>query len=293
MMPTERDHHITKDKSFWIVLIPRGDSGSTRSYKASVLTIVLVCFGVVLCIVAATVAAIVYTPAGLLIPMSDEQLQERYGSKLFEVQQRLNRVTSEVLVLREYNNKLRKALGQQELPADSIIQFNAVDKALTQAPEQSTQEPSVQPLLQDAAVVYRSASGVQQEATFRAEFPLLVPATGFVSRKFEAERGHVGIDFAGKIGSLVVAAAEGYVVFAGYTVDDGYTMILSHGGGFLTIYKHNQSLLKTIGEMVKRGEPIALLGNTGRISYGPHLHFEVWKNGQAQNPSDYFIASEL
>lgn len=292
-MPTERDHHITKDKSFWIVLIPRGDSGSTRSYKASVLTIVLVCFGVVLCIVAATVAAIVYTPAGLLIPMSDEQLQERYGSKLFEVQQRLNRVTSEVLVLREYNNKLRKALGQQELPADSIIQFNAVDKALTQAPEQSTQEPSVQPLLQDAAVVYRSASGVQQEATFRAEFPLLVPATGFVSRKFEAERGHVGIDFAGKIGSLVVAAAEGYVVFAGYTVDDGYTMILSHGGGFLTIYKHNQSLLKTIGEMVKRGEPIALLGNTGRISYGPHLHFEVWKNGQAQNPSDYFIASEL
>lgn len=292
-MPTERDHHITKDKSFWIVLIPRGDSGSTRSYKASVLTIVLVCFGVVLCIVAATVAAIVYTPAGLLIPMSDEQLQERYGSKLFEVQQRLNRVTSEVLVLREYNNKLRKALGQQELPADSIIQFNAVDKALTQVPEQSTQEPSVQPLLQDAAVVYRSASGVQQEATFRAEFPLLVPATGFVSRKFEAERGHVGIDFAGKIGSLVVAAAEGYVVFAGYTVDDGYTMILSHGGGFLTIYKHNQSLLKTIGEMVKRGEPIALLGNTGRISYGPHLHFEVWKNGQAQNPSDYFIASEL
>lgn len=292
-MPTERDHHITKDKSFWIVLIPRGDSGSTRSYKASVLTIVMVCFGVVLCIVAATVAAIVYTPAGLLIPMSDEQLQERYGSKLFEVQQRLNRVTSEVLVLREYNNKLRKALGQQELPADSIIQFNAVDKALTQAPEQSTQEPSVQPLLQDAAVVYRSASGVQQEATFRAEFPLLVPATGFVSRKFEAERGHVGIDFAGKIGSLVVAAAEGYVVFAGYTVDDGYTMILSHGGGFLTIYKHNQSLLKTIGEMVKRGEPIALLGNTGRISYGPHLHFEVWKNGQAQNPSDYFIASEL
>jgi len=293
-MPTERDHHITKDKSFWIVLIPRGDSGSTRSYKASVLTMVLVCFGAVLCIVAATVAAIIYTPAGLLIPMSDEQLQERYGSKLFEVQQRLNRVTSEVLVLREYNNKLRKALGQQELPADSIIEFTAFDEALAQLSTQATQEPAMQPVLQEAAVVYRSsASNMQQEAMFHAEFPLLVPATGFISRKFEAERGHVGIDFAGKIGSLVVAAAEGYVVFAGYTVDDGYTIILSHGGGFLTMYKHNQSLLKTVGEMVKRGEPIALLGNTGRTSYGPHLHFEVWKNGQTQNPMDYFIASEL
>lgn len=293
-MPTERDHHTTKDKSFWIVLIPRGDSGSTRSYKASVLTIVLVCFGVVLCIVAATVAAIVYTPAGLLIPTSDEQLQEQYGSKLFEVQQRLNRVTSEVLVLREYNNKLRKALGQQELPADSVIEFNAIDKALPQLPAQATQEQAVQPVLQEASIAYRPyASGMQQEATLRAEFPLLAPATGFISRKFEAERGHFGIDFAGKIGSLVVAPAEGYVVFAGYTVDDGYTMILSHGGGFLTMYKHNQSLLKTVGEIVKRGEPIALLGNTGRTSYGPHLHFEVWKNGQMQNPMDYFIASEL
>ena len=69
--------------------------------------------------------------------------------------------------------------------------------------------------------------------------------------------------------------------------------MISHGGGFLTIYKHNQSVLKTVGEFVKRGEPIALLGNSGRTSFGPHMHFEVWNNGKAQNPNDYMIASEL
>ena len=69
-------------------------------------------------------------------------------------------------------------------------------------------------------------------------------------------------------------------------------IILSHGSGYFTIYKHNQSLLKSASEFVKRGEPIALLGNSGNTSYGPHLHFELWKDGQPQNPDDYMIAIE-
>ncbi|MEW5798139.1 MAG: M23 family metallopeptidase [Bacteroidota bacterium] len=293
-MPTERDHHVTKDRSFRIVVIPQGETGSTRSFKASVLTIVLAGCGVVVLIVGLTIAAIVYTPAGLLIPMSEEQLQKRYGSELFQVQQRLNRVSSEVLVLREYNNKLRKALGQQVLPADSVIDFSSADVAVDELPDRKTkEEQSAQPVRQEPSIVYRTLTVEKEESSFRAEFPITTPAVGYISRKFEADRGHVGMDYAGKIGSLIVAAAEGYVVFSGYTADDGYMMILSHGSGYLTIYKHNQSLLKTVGERVRRGEPIALLGNSGRTSYGPHLHFEVWKDGKAQNPNDYLIASEL
>lgn len=294
-MPTERNHHVSKEHTYQFVVIPQGDSGSTRSFKASVLTIVLaLCTGVAL-IIGLTVAAIVYTPAGLLIPMSEEQLRKRYGAELFEVQQRMNSVSSEVLVLREYNNKLRKALGQQEIPADSVFNFSAADKAaeaLPDAPADQNPKPlsSVEP---KQTIVYRTAAVQKEEASFRASFPIITPAVGYISRKFESERGHLGIDYAGKIGSLIVAAADGYVVFAGYTIDDGFTIIVSHGGGYLTMYKHNQSLLKSVGEMVKRGEPIALLGNSGRISYGPHLHFELWKDGQAQNPNEYLIASEL
>lgn len=292
-MPTERDHHVTKDRTFRIVVIPQGETGSTRSFKASVLTIVLASCGVVMLVVGLTIAAIVYTPAGLLIPMSEEQLQKRYGSELFNVQQRLNRVSSEVLVLREYNNKLRKALGQQVLPADSVIDFSSADIAVAELPDRPAKEQSVQPVKQEPSIVYRTLTVEKEEVSFRAAFPIITPAVGYVSRKFEIDRGHVGMDYAGKIGSLIVAAAEGYVVFSGYTANDGHTVILSHGGGYLTMYKHNQSLLKSVGEKVKRGEPIALLGNSGRTSYGPHLHFEVWKDGKAQNPNDYLIASEL
>jgi murein DD-endopeptidase MepM/ murein hydrolase activator NlpD len=298
-MPSERNHHASKKNAFEIVVIPQGDTGSTKSFKASVLTIALVCIGIVMVVATLTVASIIYTPVSLLLPMSEEQLQKRYGSELFEVQNRLNRISGEVIVLREYNNKLRKALGQKEIPSDSDFTIASVtvpsaieDKDRVVAETQEKQEPVVEkPTAQ--TIVYRTVNSAHEEATFRAEFPIIAPAVGYVSRRFESDRGHYGIDYAGKIGSLIVAAADGYVVFAGFTLEDGYTIMLSHGGGFLTTYKHNQNILKSVGDFVKRGEPIALLGNSGRTSFGPHLHFEVWSNGKAQNPNDYLIASEL
>jgi murein DD-endopeptidase MepM/ murein hydrolase activator NlpD len=74
-------------------------------------------------------------------------------------------------------------------------------------------------------------------------------------------------------------------------MDDGHTLILSHGSGYLTVYKHNQMLLKTTRSAVKRGEPIALLGTTGKSSEGPHLHFEVWNDGVPQDPNRYLLRS--
>lgn len=298
-MPSERNHHASKKNAFEIVVIPQGETGSTSSFKASVLTIALVCIGIVMVIASLTVASIVYTPVSLLLPMSEEQLQKRYGSELFEVQNRLNRISGEVIVLREYNNKLRKALGQKEIPSDSDFTIASLhlsssveDKDRVVSETLEKQEPVTEkPVAQ--TIVYRNTNSVKEEVTFRAEFPIIAPAVGYVSRRFESERGHYGIDYAGKIGSLIVAAAGGYVVFAGFTSEDGYTIMISHGGGFLTTYKHNQNVLKSVGEFVKRGEPIALLGNSGRTSFGPHLHFEVWSNGKAQNPNDYLIASEL
>jgi len=299
-MPTERDHHSSKDRALQIVVIPQGDTGSTSSFKASVLTIVLAGCATVALVIGLTVAAIIYTPAGLLIPISEEQLQKHYGTQLFDVQQRLNRLSSEVLVLRDYNNKLRKALGQQDLPADSSFNFQAMNSVAVETPGNLKEEETAKPvknqkpeLSSESNIVYRTVVSEKEEVSFKASFPITTPAVGYVSRKFEMGRGHLGIDYAGKIGSLIVSAADGFVIFAGYTVDDGQTIIVSHGSGYLTIYKHNQSILKSVGEMVKRGEPIALLGNSGRTSYGPHLHFELWKDGQARNPNDYLIASEL
>jgi len=88
----------------------------------------------------------------------------------------------------------------------------------------------------------------------------------------------------------VFAASDGYVVFSAWTYDDGNMIVLSHGDSYLTLYKHNQLLLTSSHAYVKRGELIAQSGSTGQTSSGPHLHFEVWKNGLPQDPQEYLLA---
>jgi len=114
------------------------------------------------------------------------------------------------------------------------------------------------------------------------------PSTGWVTREFESQRGifknqHLGIDIAAPGGSPVQAAADGRVVFA--DVDDvmGQMVAIDHSGVYMTRYGHNEALLVSEGEEVRRGQHIALVGNTGHSS-GPHLHYEVIEHGRAIDP---------
>jgi murein DD-endopeptidase MepM/ murein hydrolase activator NlpD len=120
-------------------------------------------------------------------------------------------------------------------------------------------------------------------------FPAILPTEGYMTRGFDPEYNHYGLDIAGKIGTLINAAADGNIVFSGWTYNDGYVVIISHASGFMSFYKHNQTLLKSAGSFVRRGEPIATLGNSGATSSGPHLHFEIWKDGVPVDPSIYMI----
>ncbi|HSR16993.1 MAG TPA: M23 family metallopeptidase, partial [Ignavibacteriaceae bacterium] len=115
------------------------------------------------------------------------------------------------------------------------------------------------------------------------------PVDGFISRDFNPEKGHMGIDVVARTGTPVYAAANGYVVFSDYTIDDGYSLIINHSNDYITVYKHCASLLKRQRESVLQGELIALSGNTGEKTSGPHLHFEVWKNGKPINPKTVLI----
>ena len=110
------------------------------------------------------------------------------------------------------------------------------------------------------------------------------PVTGFISRSFNPDKGHMGLDYVVKAGTPVYATAGGYVVFSGYTVDDGYIIIISHSNEYMSIYKHCSTLIKKQRESVEQGELIAISGNSGKETTGPHLHFEIWKNGKPVDP---------
>ena len=100
------------------------------------------------------------------------------------------------------------------------------------------------------------------------------------------EKFHKGVDFAGNVGSDVVAVAAGVVTWAGERSGFGRLVEINHGDGYLTRYAHNERTLVSVGQTVKRGEPLALMGSTGR-STGPHVHFEVLRNGRQVDPLSF------
>lgn len=113
-----------------------------------------------------------------------------------------------------------------------------------------------------------------------------IPLKGVVSQKFSIDK-HPGVDIVAKKGAPVHAALNGTVIYSGYTLKDGYIIILEHEGKVLTVYKHNESVLISIGDKVRQGDPIAFVGSSGENTDGPHLHFELWYNQHPLDPSDF------
>jgi murein DD-endopeptidase MepM/ murein hydrolase activator NlpD len=112
------------------------------------------------------------------------------------------------------------------------------------------------------------------------------PVTGVISQKYN-KKTHPGIDVVTEKDKAVKACLAGTVIYSGYTRKDGHILIIDHANGFISVYKHNKTVLKKLGAKVKMGDPVSIVGNTGENTDGPHLHFELWHNQVPVNPSDY------
>lgn len=115
------------------------------------------------------------------------------------------------------------------------------------------------------------------------------PTRGMMSSGFNPDAKHFGIDIAANPNESVLATLDGTVILSTYTAETGYVIQIQHGQNFVSVYKHCSSLLKKEGDSVKGGEAIALVGNTGEKTTGPHLHFELWHRGRAIDPSKYIV----
>ncbi|MEX2601405.1 MAG: M23 family metallopeptidase, partial [Balneolaceae bacterium] len=121
------------------------------------------------------------------------------------------------------------------------------------------------------------------------EFPAPYPVDGELSQEYNLAEEHFGIDIAARPGSIFTSIADGTVLNAGWTITYGYVIYVQHGNGFMSVYKHGSSLLKKKGDIVLKGDILGSIGDSGVLSYGSHLHLEIWKDGVAQNPLMYVI----
>ncbi|GIV33664.1 MAG: peptidase M23 [Chitinophagales bacterium] len=122
-----------------------------------------------------------------------------------------------------------------------------------------------------------------------AQLNFFPPLKGYLTAGFNPREEHFGVDIVAPAGEPIKSILDGHVVFADWTVDAGYVIAVQHANDLISFYKHNSVLLKKVGNFVKAGDAIAIIGNSGEMTSGPHLHFELWHEGLPLNPEEYIV----
>jgi murein DD-endopeptidase MepM/ murein hydrolase activator NlpD len=122
-----------------------------------------------------------------------------------------------------------------------------------------------------------------------SEMHLMAPLKGKITSKFDAGENHLGIDIVSSPDDVVVATLDGTVIVSEWMLETGNTILIQHNDNIISVYKHNAKLLKKQGSKVKAGDAIAIMGNSGELTYGPHLHFELWSGGVPIDPEQYIV----
>ena len=150
-------------------------------------------------------------------------------------------------------------------------------------------QPSIAPIRRITEKSATEVSSVSSNYLTSLQLPAMPPVQGIITRNFNAEEGHYAIDIATSEGLMIRCIGDGYVIFSDWTYEGGHTIAVQHSDGYVSIYKHNQRLLKRTGDRVQARESIAVSGDSGEYSSGPHLHFELWNNGLPQDPAAYLL----
>ncbi len=265
-------------KGLSIIILPDFGKADTRTYKfgGSRAAGILLFYTITIAVLGFLILGL--TPLrDIIFPGSG--LSKPEITKINELNSRLNEVTRELEHLKSTNEKLKFAIGL----GDSTL-LKSSDKDKDSVKQRRKKNPYGGNIFAIMNELFGGGKENQEKSYYFSK-----PADSFISRGFDPEKGHMGIDFVVKSGTPVYAASNGYVIFSDYTTKDGYMMILNHNNGYITVYKHCSVLLKRARETVLQGEVIALSGNTGEISTGAHLHFEVWKDGEPIDPKTVLI----
>lgn len=139
----------------------------------------------------------------------------------------------------------------------------------------------------EPASIKFAGSNIKKNAL--ANYLFFSPIKGIITESFNMPEEHYGVDVVAKKDALIKSTLDGTVIYSGFTPSEGYILQIQHDNNLISIYKHNSSVLKKMGDKVKSGEAIAVIGNTGELSKGPHLHFELWHNGLPINPEEFIV----
>ncbi len=206
----------------------------------------------------------------------------------------------QILELNIKADSLEEALGSREVYLKTVL------NAVTERVETKTEKPKKDTTGKFAKVNTKPSSS---DIEFRAEYEenkgkvngsvaklkysglselvFFTPVNGMITESFDLTEDHYGVDLVTKADETIKSTLDGTIIFTGFSATDGNIVQVQHNNNLISIYKHCSAFLKTTGDRVKSGEAIAVVGNSGERSRGPHLHFELWFNGSPINPQEF------
>jgi murein DD-endopeptidase MepM/ murein hydrolase activator NlpD len=259
------------------------------SFKLSRLNVFVAIGLLSIALVFITTYIIAFTPLKEYIPgYTDVTLQRR----IYELQLRSDSVAFAMRTQEKYLEDLKKVLGgdlpneREMLPADTAQTQKYLNIKDKRSPEDSLLRTEYDNV--NKYNLFKSDKSSGKGSSMR-NLTFFSPIKGIVTSEFEPLRKHFGIDIVAARDEVIKSVQDGTVIFSGWTVETGYVIAIQHPGNVISIYKHNSVLLKKEGNIVHAGETVSIIGETGELSNGPHLHLELWINGMPVNPKDYMV----
>ena len=280
----EKPERKKKNRAFRLALVDAVTHERIWSFRYTRTAMIIAIASAVLLIVVSMYCLIAFTPVRSFIPGYPGAISRRQA---VQNALRIDSLETRILQWELYAENLRRVVsGKEPIHMDSLILSG-----------QNTTRAAVDArflTLRDSVL----RADVEREEQFgvdatvsRRNLPIealsfFTPVKGVVSERFDRAL-HPWIDITAPAGSMVMAVLDGTVVYTGWEEEDGYVLAIQHSGDILTIYKHNEKLLRKAGEAVKAGTPIGLLQASSSLTKGDHLHFELWYEGVATDPVQY------
>lgn len=252
------------------------------SFQVNRLNVILIVAFLGIVLIGLTSILIAFTPLREYIPgYSSTALRKQATALAYQVDSLAIKMSKND----QYINSIRAVLQGQDTTAAK--DSNAVEAIVRVEPEDVDFSPSEADVELRKEVEQEDKYNLMEEAVYRSDFSLYSPVKGILTSVYDAPNKHFAVDVATEKDEPIKATADGTVIFAEWSVETGYVIIIEHQFGLISVYKHNESILTKQGDLVKAGQVIAIAGDTGELSSGTHLHFELWIDGNSIDPTEF------
>ena len=252
------------------------------SFKLSRLNVFVTGSLCIIGLIGLTILLIAFTPLREYIPgYSSTKLKRQATELTYKTDSLVNTLNYTNRYLDNIRMVLKGDIENTEINRDSLFERFKLD------PSTVDLSPIREDSLLRAEVALEDKYNLFERSGDIVDLVLFPPLSGTISEGFNRQKKHYAVDVVAPKDTPIKSVASGIVIFAEWTAETGYVIIIEHKDGLLSVYKHNGSLNKYQGDIVRSGEVIASVGNTGEFTTGPHLHFELWDNGNPVNPLDF------